>query len=384
LKIHEYQAKEILRKYGATTPPGEVCTEPLQAFYFASKVGPPVVVKAQVHVGGRGKAGGIRLAKTPEEAQSAAEQIIGMTIKSHQAPEGLLVEKVLVEKALDIAEEYYIGIVIDRSSQRNVLMVSSAGGMDIEEVADKTPEKIAKIFIDPARGLDDFEIRRACFEAKLAPKAIRGVTGFVNALYNAFVGEDASLAEINPLAVTKDGEVTAADAKIVIDDNALYRHPDLEALAEASGDLDDIEKVAHEKKIAYVHLKGNIGVLGNGAGLVMATMDEVKRAGGEPSNFLDIGGGAKSEQMRQSLEIVTLDKNVNGIVINVFGGIVRCDWAAQGIVDALAELKLKMPIVVRLTGTNEEEGWRILGEAEGITPAPTMQAAAAKIVQLTN
>jgi succinyl-CoA synthetase beta subunit len=383
LKLHEYQAKELLGRHGARCPRGVVAATPQEAYEFAKQVNAPVVVKAQVHAGGRGKAGGIKLADTPDEAKEHASRILGMRIATKQAPEGLLVEKVLVAQAVDIAEEYYIGVVIDRTTQRNVIMVCAEGGVDIEDVAERSPEKIAKIFVDPARGLGDYEIRRACYAAKLNPKAMRGAASFIKALYKAFIAEDSSMAEINPLVLTPDGAVLAVDAKMSIDDNALYRHPDLAEMAEAGGDLDEVERVAYEKKIAYVHLRGNVGVLGNGAGLVMATMDEVSRAGGKPNNFLDIGGAGKAEQMKESLAVVLLDKEVKGIILNVFGGIVRCDEVAKGVVMAKQELRLEMPIVVRLTGTNEKEGWEILSAVQGLTPAATMQEAAVKVVQLT-
>jgi succinyl-CoA synthetase beta subunit len=374
----------ILERHGAQCPQWIVATKPEEAFEFATKVQHQVVVKAQVHAGGRGKAGGIKLADTPEEAREYASRILGMRIATKQAPEGLPVEKLLVAKSVDIVEEYYIGIVIDRNSQRNVIMVCAEGGMDIEEVAENRPEKIAKIAVDPGRGLSDFEVRRACFEAKLDPKAIRGACRFIRALYTAFVAEDASMAEINPLALTPEGDVAAVDAKMSIDDNALYRHKDLAEMAEAGGDLNEFEKVAYEKKVAYVHLGGDIGVLGNGAGLVMATMDEVSRAGGKPSNFLDIGGTGKAEQMKDSLQVVLLDQRVKGIILNVFGGIVRCDEVAKGIVKAKEALGFTLPMVVRLTGTNEKQGWEILSGVKGLTPATSMQEAAAKIVQLTS
>jgi len=374
LKIHEYQAKQVLGKYGVPIPEGKVCDNPIDALYFAQSVGAPVVVKAQVHVGGRGKAGGVKVAKDSAEAQAVAESIIGMNIK------GLTVEKVLVERALDIDQEYYLGITIDRNSQKNVVMVSAAGGVDIEEVAATTPEKIAKLHIDPAMGLMDFQIRQVAFDAGL-PKSIVGqVTKFLRALYSAYVDSDASLAEINPLVLTKQGELIAADAKINIDDNALFRHPEFNEYKEESEE-DPIEAEAHRRGIQYVRLDGHIGVIGNGAGLVMATLDEVKRAGGKAANFLDIGGGAQAEMVRNALEIVLMDPKVKGVFFNVFGGITRCDEVAKGILEATSSMDIKVPIVARLTGTQAEAGQKLL-ESSKLIPASTMQEAAAKIVAL--
>ena len=374
MKIHEYQAKQVLARYGVPTTQGEVATTPAEARAAAEKIGQRVVVKAQVHVGGRGKAGGVKLANTPEEAEQAAGKILGMDIK------GLTVEKVLVDTAVNIAQEFYLGITLDRAAQKNVVMVSAAGGIDIEEVAAETPEKIAMAHIDPAIGLRDYQIRDLCFAAGFDPKIISGAGKFLTALYKAYMDIDASLAEINPLVLTGEGELIAADAKINIDDNAMFRHPDFEQYEGESLD-NALEAEAARRNLQYVHLGGDIGVIGNGAGLVMGTLDEVKDAGGAPANFLDIGGGAKAEVVRNSLDMVLSDPNVKGVLINIFGGITRCDEVAKGVVEATQTMDIKVPLVVRLTGTNEKEGREILAQT-GLTPAETMQEAAAKIVEL--
>ena len=374
MKIHEYQAKHLLAQRGVPVPPGEVAERVEEAVAIAERIGPPVAIKAQVLVGGRGKAGGIRVASTLEEVPQVAGQILGMNLK------GLMVQKVLVEKALDIQAEYYIGLTLDRASQRNVLMVCTEGGVDIEEVAARSPEKIAKVFVDPAYGLFEFQMRLACYRAGLPRSLTRAAVGLIHALYRTYVEVDATLAEINPLVLTAEGQLVAADAKILIDDNALFRHPELAQWQEESEE-DPLEAEAHRRGLQYVHLGGNIGVIGNGAGLTMATIDEVKRAGGQPANFLDIGGGARAEVVKKALEMVLLDPQVKGVLINIFGGITRCDEVARGILAAISEMDVRVPIVVRLTGTNEEEGRRLL-EGSPLTPAATMQEAAAKIVAL--
>ena len=375
MKIHEYQAKQVLAKYGVPVPAGQVCATAEEVERFAASLARPVVVKAQVHVGGRGKAGGIKVAKDALEAGEIARNMLGSKLK------GLTVEKVLVEEALDIHREYYLGITIDRAARQNVIMVSSVGGVDIEEVAEKTPEKIAKLYVDPGTGLHDFQIRKVCYSAELDQAAIPSALKFLRALYDAYVAVDGSLAEINPLVVTGDGSVIAADAKINIDDNALFRHPDLAEWEEESEE-DEIEAEAHRRHIQYVRLDGEVGIIGNGAGLVMTTLDEVSRAGGRPANFLDIGGGARSELVRNALEIVLMDPRVKGVLFNVFGGITRCDEVAMGIIEATSTMDIKFPMVIRLAGTMEAEGKALLQEAD-LIPADTMQEAAAKIVELT-
>jgi succinyl-CoA synthetase beta subunit len=375
MKIHEYQAKQILARYGVPIPKGEVAATPSEARAVAEKLGGRVVVKSQVHVGGRGKAGGIQLADGPDEAERVAGQILGMEIK------GLVVEKVLVEEAVEMAAEYYLGLTLDRAAQKNVVMVSAMGGIDIEEVAAATPEKIARVHIHPGLGLQEYQTRQLVYEAGLDARAIEGAGGFLKALYQAAVETDASLAEINPLALTRSGSLIAADAKINIDDNALFRHPEFAALAEESEE-DPIEAEAHRRGLQYVRLGGTIGVIGNGAGLVMATLDEVKRAGGSPANFLDIGGGAKADVVRNALDLVLLDPNVTGVLFNIFGGITRCDEVARGILEGLRTIDVRgKTLVVRLAGTNEQEGRAIL-EGAGFAVASSMEAAAQKIVSM--
>jgi len=375
MKIHEYQAKQILAKFGVPVPAGEVCTTAEEVERFAASLARPVVVKAQVHVGGRGKAGGIKVAKDASEARQIAADMLGSKLK------GLTVEKVLVEEALDIRREYYLGITIDRAAQKNAFMISSVGGVDIEQIADKTPEKISKLHVDPATGLLDFQIRQACFAANLDPAAIASTLRFARALYDAYIAIDGSLAEINPLVLTGDGSVIAADAKINIDDNALFRHPELAEWEEESEE-DEIEAEAHRRHIQYVRLGGDIGIIGNGAGLVMTTIDEVNRAGGRAANFLDIGGGARAELVRNALEIVLMDPHVKGLLFNVFGGITRCDEVARGIIEATSTMDIKVPVVIRLAGTMEAEGKALLHGASLIA-ADTMQEAAATIVRMT-
>ncbi|CCW34477.1 succinyl-CoA synthetase (ADP-forming) beta subunit [Chthonomonas calidirosea] len=382
MKIHEYQAKEVLARFGVPIPRNAgVAFKPEEVREKVAQLGGKGVLKAQVHTGGRGKAGGIRIASSPEEAERLAQQMLGMLLKTHQAPAGLKVEKLLIEEPISIQQEIYAGVVPDRVSRCNVLIVSARGGMDIETVAAEEPEAVVRLPIDPLEGPHDFEIRQACYKAGLDPVLVNRLVGPLRGLLNAFVGVDASLAEINPLAVTEDGRVLAADAKIEIDDSALFRHPDLAAFAEESEE-DPLEAQAHRLDIAYVRLKGEVGIICNGAGLTMATMDAVQRAGGRPANFLDVGGGAQSERVKTCLGIVLSDPQVRGVLINIFGGITRCDEVAKGIVMAKNSLEVKVPLVVRLAGTRAEEGAAILAQ-EGITPAATMPEAAEKIVALT-
>ncbi|HEX9996279.1 MAG TPA: ADP-forming succinate--CoA ligase subunit beta [Abditibacterium sp.] len=376
MKIHEYQGKEIFAKYGVPVPQGRVAFSPDEAASIATEIGKTVVVKAQVHAGGRGKAGGIKVAKTPDEARAAAQQIIGMEIK------GLKVEKVLVEEAADIKEEYYLGITTDRAARRNIVMVSKEGGIEIEIVAEENPAAIAKLHLDPAIGLQDFQIRQLGFEANLPPLALKGMGAFLKALYRVYLDYDCSLAEINPLVLTGDGKLIAADSKIVLDDNALFRHPELAKFQEEQEE-DPIEAEAHKRGLTYVRLDGDIGIIGNGAGLVMTTLDVVKREGGHPANFLDIGGGAKAETVTKAIDTVLLDKNVKGIFFNIFGGITRGDEVAKGMLEAIATMDIKVPIVVRLTGTRAAEGLALL-EGSTLVGAATMQEGAQKIVALVN
>ncbi len=381
MKIHEYQAKELLARYGVAVPRNAgVATTPQEARSGAEQLGGRAVLKAQVHVGGRGKAGGIRIANSPEEAERLAGEMLGMLLKTHQAPQGVRVEKLLLEEPIQIAKEFYIGVVPDRASQRNVLIVSAMGGMDIEAVAEEHPEAIAKAPVDPAMGLRDFQLKQVCYEAKLPNEVIDQATPFLRNLYRAYVESDGSLAEINPLAVTADGRLLAADAKFQIDDNAVYRHPEFNAYKEESEE-DEIEAEAHRRGIQYVRLGGSIGIIGNGAGLVMTTLDEVARAGGKPADFLDIGGGAKADLVRNSLEIVLSDPNVKGVLFNIFGGITRGDEVAKGIIEATRTMDIRVPMVVRLAGTRSAEGRELLKQTN-LIPAETMQEAARKIVEL--
>jgi len=381
VKIHEYQAKEVLARYGVTVPRGRVASTPEEARTIAQELGGRVVVKAQVHAGGRGKAGGIRLADTPEQAEQHARDLIGSRLVTPQAPQGVLVEKVLIEEAISIAQEYYLGITLDRARQRDVVMVSAMGGMDIEQVAEEHPEAIVKVWVEPWHGLMPYQARQALYEAGIAREAVPTATKFLLALFKAYAGSDASLAEINPFVLTQDGECLAADAKLNIDDNALFRHPEFNEYREESHE-DPIEAEAHRRGIQYVRLGGDIGIIGNGAGLVMGTLDEVSRAGGKPANFLDIGGGAKADLVRNALEIVLMDPNVKGVLFNVFGGITRGDEVAKGIIEGIQSLQVKVPIVIRLAGTRAEEGLALL-QGTDLIPAVTMQEAARKIVEVT-
>jgi succinyl-CoA synthetase beta subunit len=381
VKIHEYQAKEALAKYGVAIPKNAgVATTPQEVRAAVEALGGRGVIKAQVHTGGRGKAGGIKVANSPDEAEQIAGQMLGRLLKTHQNPDGLRVEKVLIEEPIIIAQEYYLGIVPDRATQRNVMIVSAKGGMEIEAVAEEAPDAIARLPIDPLEGLHDYQLRQVCYDAKLDPAVVNRVVVFLRQLYNAYVGSDGTLAEINPLAVTGDGRVLAADAKFQIDDSALFRHPEFAAYAEESEE-DPLEAEAHKQDIAYVRLGGDVGIICNGAGLTMTTMDEVKRAGGSPANFLDVGGGAQAERVARCLGIVLSDPNVKGILINIFGGITRGDEVAKGIVEASKSVGITVPLVVRLAGTNAEEGAKILADAD-LIPATTMQEAAARIVEL--
>ena len=375
MKIHEYQGKLLMEKYQIPTTKGSVADNPADAKRIAQEIGRKVAVKAQVHVGGRGKAGGIKIANTPEEAYEAAKAILGMNIK------GLTVKKVLVEEAVDIATEYYLGMLVDRDSKRVIVMASAEGGVEIEEVAERSPEKIAKVWVDPAVGLQDYQIRQLIFGAGFDRRYVKEATSFLRHLYACMIGADADLAEINPLAITQDGRMIAADAKINIDENSLFRHPDLAGWKE-SEDGHEIEEEATRRGLTFVHLGGNIGIIGNGAGLVMTSLDVVNREGGKPANFLDIGGGAKADVVKNALEIVLMEEGLQGIMINIFGGITRCDEVARGIIHATEGMDLNIPVVVRLSGTEEEAGRRILEGSAKFTPAASMQEAAQKVVSL--
>jgi succinyl-CoA synthetase beta subunit len=372
MKIHEYQAKEILRRFGVPVQPGKIATTADEAEAIAAEFGVPVVVKAQVYVGGRGKAGGVKLAQTPAETREVASRILGMDIK------GLTVEKVLVTPALDIKEEYYLGVILDRASQTPVVLVSAAGGIDIEEVAEKTPEKIIRFPIDMRWGLLPMDARQLLARAGVPSVVVARGGAILSQLARAFIESDATLAEINPLALTPDGKVIAADAKIIIDDNALPRQKEYASWAEPE-EANPLEYEAKAEGLTYVKLDGDVGVIGNGAGLVMTTLDMVARAGGKPANFLDIGGGAKAEVMKKALLFVARDPQVKGIVVNIFGGITRGDEVARGIIMAQEHLPKGMPIVARLSGTGEAEGRALLANA-GLTWGSDMRDACQKIV----
>jgi succinyl-CoA synthetase beta subunit len=374
VNIHEYQAKEIFRKYGIPIPPGEVATTPEEAEAIARKFGTTVVIKAQVHAGGRGKAGGVKLAKTPAEARTIAAQILKLTIK------GLPVQKVLVTPAAEIASEAYVGIIVDRASKRPVFMASAAGGIDIEEVAAKTPEKLLKHPIDPRYGLQGYEAMQLAFFLYSDMKQVRAAAKILQQLYKAFFENGGSLAEINPLVTTPSGEVVALDAKMVIDDNELDRRPDIAALRDESAE-DPSEVEARKANLTFIKLDGNVGCIVNGAGLAMATMDLVKYYGGEPANFLDIGGSSNPEKVVAALKIITSDRNVKAILFNIFGGITRTDDVANGIVTAIKQNPLKVPLVIRLTGTNEEIAVKILKE-NGLSAMTDMDEAVKKAVAL--
>jgi len=384
VKIHEYQAKSIFARHGVPLPKGEVAFTPTEAAEIARRLGGgTVVVKAQIHAGGRGKGGGVKLAKNPDEAERVARDLIGMTLKTHQTgPEGRVVSRVLVEEGLAIARELYLGLVLDRAAGRPVVMASAAGGVDIEEVAAKTPEAIFKEYIQPGTGLIPFQGRKLAFALGLDGAQANKFTKVVVSLYEAFVATDASLVEINPLIVTQGGDLLALDAKMTFDDNALYRHPEIREYRDL-GEEDPLEIEASKFALNYIRLDGSIGCMVNGAGLAMATMDIIKLAGGQPANFLDVGGGANAEQIRNAFKILMADKNVRAVLINFFGGILRCDVLASGVIAAVKELDVKVPIVVRMEGTNVDEGKRMLKESGlNFSNADGMGDAAEKVVAL--
>ncbi len=384
MKIHEYQGKELLRKYNVAVPRGIVAHTPEEAYNAAKELGTDVVVvKAQIHAGGRGKGGGVKLAKSPEEARALAQQMLGMTLVTHQTgPEGREVRVLLVEEGLPIDKEFYLGIVLDRVTGRPVFMASSAGGMDIEEVAEHSPDKIMKEVIDPAVGFRPFQARKLAFGLGLPAELIGQAAKFMQALYTAYEQSDASLFEINPFLLTKDKRLIALDAKVTFDDNALFRHKDFPALRDLNEE-EPLEIEASKFDLNYIKLDGNIACMVNGAGLAMATMDIIKLAGGEPANFLDVGGGASQERVEQAFRILLADEHVEAVLINIFGGIVRCDMVARGVVGAAQSLGIKVPVVVRLEGTNVEEGQRVIRESGlNFTVAKGMQDAAEKVVAL--
>ena len=383
MKIHEYQAKRILAQFGVPVPRGEVATNPYEAYEIAKRLGGTVVVKAQIHAGGRGKGGGVKLAKGPSEAEEIARKMLGMTLVTHQTgPEGKKVQRLLIEEGLRIKKEFYLGIVVDRATQRPVFMASPSGGMDIEAVAAQTPELIFKETVEPSLGFQPYNARHLAFRLGLEGDLVASAVKFMTALYRAFEATDASLVEINPFLQTEEGALLALDAKMSFDDNALFRHRELLEYRDFSEE-DPLEIQASRSGINYIRLDGNIGCMVNGAGLAMATMDIIKLAGGSPANFLDVGGGANAQQVRNAFEILLADRNVRAVLVNIFGGIMRCDVVASGIVEAARGIGLQIPVVVRLEGTNVEQGQEIL-RSSGLrfTVADGMKDAAEKAVAL--
>lgn len=377
MDLFEYQGKQLFAGHGITVPSGEVVDTPEAARAAAERIGGSVVVKAQVQIGGRGKAGGIKLAANPDEAEARARDILGMDIRGHT------VHRVWIEAASAIKKEYYASVTFDRGEKKPLVMLSAVGGVDIEEVAETQPDKLARLHVDPLTGFHGYQARWLAYNAGIDPEAIRGVTAILEKLYAAFVDLDAMLMEINPLILTEGGDVVALDAKVTIDNNALYRHPDLASLQE-SVTSDPQERMAQEKGVTYVKLDGDVGILGNGAGLVMSTLDVVALAGGRPANFLDAGGGSKADEVVTALEVLLTDEKVKSLLVNIFGGITRCDEVARGLVTALDQIGATLPIVVRLDGTNQEEGRRILAEEapDNVVVEATMLSAAERAVAL--
>ncbi|MGD8880647.1 MAG: ADP-forming succinate--CoA ligase subunit beta [Desulfobacterales bacterium] len=384
MKIHEYQAKELFKKHGVPVPEGGVAFKPDEAVAIAKKLANyPVVVKAQIHAGGRGKGGGVKLAQSADEVQNIAREIIGMTLVTHQTgPEGRLVKKVLVEQGLNIEKELYLSIIPDRASAQIVVMASEAGGMDIEAVAAKTPERIIKVPINPLSGMQSYHCRTVAFGLNLGPAVIKPFVALLQNLYRLFVEYDCSLVEINPLVITNEEMVMALDAKVNFDDNALFRHPDIQEYRDLDEE-DPLEVEASKFDLNYINLDGNVGNMVNGAGLAMATMDIIKQAGAEPANFLDVGGGASAEMVENGFRIILSDKNVKGILINIFGGILRCDVLAKGVVEAAKKTGIQVPVVVRMEGTNVEEGRKILADSGlNLITANDLRDAAQKIATM--
>ncbi len=377
MDLYEYQGKQLFARFGIPVSDGVVATTPEEARKAAEQLGGPVVVKAQVLVGGRGKAGGIQLAATPDEAEAKAGQVLGLDIRGH------VVRRLWIEGASDIAREYYFSITFDRGAKKPLLMLTTQGGVDIEQVAAETPDKLARLHLDPLTGFLPFHARRLCFAARIPAEETQQVSQIMEKAYRAFVETDAMLVEINPLIVTPDGVVRALDSKYTVDDNALYRHPDIAAMRDVEA-ADPQEQMARERGVNYVKLDGDIGILGNGAGLVMSTLDVVALAGGRPANFLDVGGGAQADEIVTAMEVLLSDDKVRAVLFNVFGGITRCDEVARGVLAALERLDVRVPIVVRLDGTNDVEGRRILAEAAppNLHVEATMLGAAARVVEL--
>ena len=383
MKIHEYQAKEFLRKYQVAVPRGKVAFTADEAVEVAKNLGTDVVVvKAQIHAGGRGKGGGVKLARSLDEVKQLASKMLGMTLITHQTgPEGKVVKKILIEEGMDIARELYLGVVLDRSVSQLVFMASTEGGVEIEKVARETPEKILKEWVDPSLGFLPYQARKLAFGLGLVGKQINNAVNFMLSLYKAFIETDASLAEINPLIVTTGGEVVALDAKINFDDNALFRHREYAELRDLDEE-DPLEVEASKYNLNYIKLDGNVGCMVNGAGLAMSTMDIIKLAGGEPANFLDVGGGANVESVRDGFKIILSDPNVKAILINIFGGIVRCDRVAKGVIEATKSVEIKVPVVIRLEGTNAKEAAELLEQsAMDFIVANSLKEASEKVVK---
>jgi succinyl-CoA synthetase beta subunit len=383
MKIHEYQAKEILRTYHVPVPRGKVAFAVEEAAAVAKEIGTDVVVvKAQIHAGGRGKGGGVKLAKNLEEVKQLATNMLGMTLITHQTgSEGKVVKKILIEEGMDIKRELYLGVVLDRSLSQLVFMASTEGGVEIEKVAQEAPDKILKEWVDPSLGFAPFQARKLAFGLGLEGKQVNNAVKFMLSLYKAFIETDASLAEINPLIITGDGAVVALDAKINFDDNALYRHPEYQELRDLDEE-DPLEVEASKYNLNYIKLDGNVGCMVNGAGLAMSTMDIIKLAGGEPANFLDVGGGANVDTVRDGFKIILSDPNVKAILINIFGGIVRCDRVAKGVIEAAGTININVPVVVRLEGTNAKEAAELLDQSDmDFIVAKTLESAAEKVVQ---
>jgi succinyl-CoA synthetase beta subunit len=377
MDLLEYQGKQLFARHGVPVPSGSPATTVEEAVAAADEIGYPCVVKAQVQVGGRGKAGGIKIAQNRQEAEEHAQAILGMDIRGHT------VHEVWIEAASDIASEYYASIVFDRAAKRPLVMLSTQGGMDIEEVADTNPDAIARLHVDPLLGFQDFHARRLAFEAGVDADVVRPIGALLTKLYDAFVGEEAMLVEVNPLIVSGDRSVAALDAKVTLDDNSLFRHADNAALRNVAAE-DEQERMARERGLTFVKLDGNVGILGNGAGLVMSTLDVVAQAGGRPANFLDAGGGSRAEAITQAVEVILSNENVTAVLFNIFGGITRCDEVAKGLIEAFDQIKPTVPFVVRLDGTNDVEGRKLLAEANlpNVHTESTMLGAAKKVVEL--
>ncbi len=382
MKLHEYQSKELLARYGVPVPAGDVTSDAVEARAIAERLGGKVVVKAQVLMGGRGKAGGVKLFDDARSAGEFARDLIGSRLVSIQNPAGMTVDKVLVAQTIDITKEFYVAVLLDRNIQRNIVMLSAEGGMEIEQVAEEKPESIVRVPIETAYGVFDFQLRRAVQQASIPKEAHAQMIAMIKALVKAYLESDAEMIEINPCALTPDGHLIAADAKVSIDDNAMFRHRQY-ATTTAESAEDPIEAEASKRGIAYVRLGGDIGIMGNGAGLVMQSLDEISAAGGKPANFLDVGGGAQADRVKSCVELILMDPNVKGLLINIFGGITRVDQVALGVLEAFKQMDVKIPVVARIEGTAVEEGRKLLAGSK-IIPAATVREAAKKVVELAH